>query len=173
MGADTNTRFMNPADQRTYPFVRDGAGSSRHYAPVTPKQGLLCYQLGADGGRRPAVGDSAGGYARAGDGLTAIRRGRNFVHMDGRSVSVAVRALTDTVQLVPPSNNRTQSEDVSLYVLHQANQRIMMRPSKRWDSDRAMFSNIQRYGNKSGASVPIALTRPSASDAIHAATRCS
>jgi 3-oxoacyl-[acyl-carrier-protein] synthase-3 len=156
LGADTNTRFMNPADQRTYPLFGDGAGAAV-ITRGTPKQGLLCYQLGADGGGGPLLVIPAGG-TREPASLDSVQAGRQYVQMDGRSVfKWAVRALTDTIQLVL-EQSKLGVNDVSLYVLHQANQRIIDAaveslglPTER------VFNNIQRYGNTSGASVPIAL----------------
>ena len=166
MGADTNTRFMNPADQRTFPLFGDGAGAAV-ITRGTPQQGLLCYQLGADGGGGPLLVIPAGGTRES---LTAdsLLSGRQYVQMDGRSVfKWAVRALTDTVQLVLEQSN-LKVNDVSLYVLHQANQRIIDAavealgiPTER------VFSNIQRYGNTSGASVPIALDEAFRAGRIH------
>ncbi|HEV8002738.1 MAG TPA: beta-ketoacyl-ACP synthase III [Planctomycetaceae bacterium] len=167
MGADTNTRFMNPADQRTYPLFGDGAGAAV-ITRGTPKQGLLCYQLGADGGGGPLLVIPAGG-TREPATADSIQAGRNFVHMDGRSVfKWAVRALTDTVQLVLEQSN-LKVNDVSLYVLHQANQRIIDAAVEALGiPPERVFSNIQRYGNTSGASVPIALDEAFRAGRIHA-----
>ena len=167
LGADTNTRFMNPTDQRTFPLFGDGAGAAV-VARGTPKQGLLCYQLGADGGGGPLLVIPAGG-TREPTTVDSVEAGRQFVQMDGRSVfKWAVRALTDTVQLVLEQSNLGVN-DVSLYVLHQANQRIIDAavealgiPTER------VFNNIQRYGNTSGASVPIALDEAFRAGRIHA-----
>jgi 3-oxoacyl-[acyl-carrier-protein] synthase-3 len=166
LGADTNTRFMNPADQRTFPLFGDGAGAAV-ITRGTPKQGLLCYQLGADGGGGPLLVIPAGG-TREPATHAGVEAGRQYVQMDGRSVfKWAVRALTDTVQLVLEQSNLGVN-DVSLYVLHQANQRIIDAavealgiPTER------VFNNIQRYGNTSGASVPIALDEAFRAGRIH------
>ncbi len=91
LGADTNTRFMNPTDQRTYPLFGDGAGAAV-VTRGTPKQGLLCYQLGADGGGGPLLVIPAGG-TREPTSPASVQAGRQYVHMDGRSVfKWAVRA---------------------------------------------------------------------------------
>ena len=167
LGADTNTRFMNPADQRTYPLFGDGAGAAV-ITRGTPKQGLLCYQLGADGGGGPLLVIPAGG-TREPTTHEGVEAGRQYVHMDGRSVfKWAVRALTDTIQLVL-EQTQLGVNDVSLYVLHQANQRIIDAAVDALGIPRErVFSNIQRYGNTSGASVPIALDEAFRAGRIHA-----
>ena len=167
LGADTNTRFMNPADQRTYPLFGDGAGAAV-ITRGTPKQGLLCYQLGADGGGGPLLVIPAGG-TREPATHEGVEAGRQYVHMDGRSVfKWAVRALTDTIQLVL-EKTQLGVNDVSLYLLHQANQRIIDAAVDALGIPRErVFSNIQRYGNTSGASVPIALDEAFRAGRIHA-----
>jgi 3-oxoacyl-[acyl-carrier-protein] synthase III len=166
LGADTNTRFMNPTDQRTYPLFGDGAGAAV-ITRGTPKQGLLCYQLGADGGGGPLLVIPAGG-TREPTSPESVQAGRQYVHMDGRSVfKWAVRALTDTIQLVLEQSNLGVN-DVAQYVLHQANQRIIDAAVDALKIPRErVFNNIQRYGNTSGASVPIALDEAFRAGRIH------
>jgi 3-oxoacyl-[acyl-carrier-protein] synthase-3 len=167
LGADTNTRFMNPTDQRTFPLFGDGAGAAIA-TKGTLQQGLLCYQLGSDGAGGPLLVIPAGG-TREPASHAGVEAGRQYVHMDGRSVfKWAVRALTDTVQLVL-ENSHLGVHDVSLYILHQANQRIIDAavealgiPTER------VFNNIQKYGNTSGGSVPIALDEAFCAGRIHA-----
>jgi 3-oxoacyl-[acyl-carrier-protein] synthase-3 len=166
LGADTNTRFMNPTDQRTFPLFGDGAGAAV-ITRGTPKQGLLRYQLGADGGGGPLLVIPAGG-TREPSSPESVQAGRQYVQMDGRSVfKWAVRALTDTVQLVLEESKLTVN-DVSLYLLHQANQRIIDAAVDALGipADR-VFNNIQRYGNTSGGSVPIALDEAYRAGRIH------
>jgi 3-oxoacyl-[acyl-carrier-protein] synthase-3 len=166
LGADTNTRFMNPTDQRTYPLFGDGAGAAV-ITRGTPKQGLLCYQLGADGGGGPLLVIPAGG-TREPTSAESVQAGRQYVQMDGRSVfKWAVRALTDTIQLVLEQSNLGVN-DVAQYVLHQANQRIIDAAVDALKIPRErVFNNIQRYGNTSGASVPIALDEAFRAGRIH------
>jgi 3-oxoacyl-[acyl-carrier-protein] synthase III len=156
IGGDTNSRFMNPLDQRVFPLFGDGAGA----VIVTrgePRQGLLCYQLGADGGGGPLLVVPGGG-TRQPASVEMIQAGRQYVHMDGRNVfKWAVRALSDTIALVLEQAGLTV-QDVSLYLLHQANIRIIDAAVQQLaiPNDK-VFNNIQRYGNTSGGSVPIAL----------------
>jgi 3-oxoacyl-[acyl-carrier-protein] synthase-3 len=156
IGGDTNSRYMNPKDQRVFPLFGDGAGA----AVVTrgePRQGLLCYQLGADGGGGPLLVVPGGG-TREPATVEMIQAGRQYVYMDGRNVfKWAVRALSDTIALVLEQSGLTV-QDVSLYLLHQANIRIIDAAIQQLGiPPEKVFNNIQRYGNTSGGSVPIAL----------------
>ena len=156
IGADTNSRFMNPLDQRVYPLFGDGAGA----AIVTSGgkgQGLLRYQLGADGGGGPLLVIPGGG-TRVPASTEMIQAGDQYVKMDGRQVfKWAVRALSDTVALVLKEAGLSV-HDVSLYLLHQANIRIIDAAVDQLGIPKEkVFNNIQRYGNTSGGSIPIAL----------------
>ena len=156
IGADTNSRFMNPLDQRVYPLFGDGAGA----AILTrggQGQGLVRYQLGADGGGGPLLVIPGGG-TRVPASASMIQAGDQYVRMDGRQVfKWAVRALSDTVALVLKDAGMSV-HDVSLYLLHQANIRIIDAAVDQLGIPKEkVFNNIQRYGNTSGGSIPIAL----------------
>jgi 3-oxoacyl-[acyl-carrier-protein] synthase III len=156
IGGDTNSRYMSPLDQRVYPLFGDGAGAAVLKAG-SPQQGLLRYQLGADGGGGPLLVVPGGG-TREPASTEMLKAGNQYVRMDGRNVfKWAVRALSDTVALVLQEAGLTV-HDVSLYLLHQANIRIIDAAVEQLaiPADK-VFNNIQRYGNTSGGSIPIAL----------------
>lgn len=156
IGGDTNSRFMSPADQRTFPLFGDGAGAVVLTRGQT-HQGLLCYQLGADGSGGPLL-VIPGGASRRPASSEMVGAGLQFAQMDGRNVfKWAVRALSDTIALVLEQTGLTV-DGVSLYLLHQANIRIIDAAIDQLGIPREkVFNNIQRYGNTSGGSVPIAL----------------
>ena len=87
-----------------------------------------------------------------------LREGRHYPHMDGRYVfKHAVERLQESVREAL-ADNRLKIEDVALLILHQANLRIseaVIRSLK--IPPERVFSNIQRYGNTTAASIPIAL----------------
>jgi len=156
IGGDLNSRIVDPNDQRTAPLFGDGAG-----AVIVAKgdldQGLVCYQMGADGAGGSLLECSVGG-TRCPSTPGAIAEGGHYLKMDGRNVfKWAVRAVADTVDLVLKTSGVTP-DDVKLFVLHQANVRILnaaadslgVPPEKLW-------CNLARYGNTSAASVPLAL----------------
>jgi len=156
IGGDVNSRIVNPTDQRTFPLFGDGAGAvllTRGHA----HQGLLCYQLGADGSGGSLLDRPAGGTK---DPLSseAIAEGRHYLRMDGRSVfKWAVRMLADTIDLVLEKSGMTV-DDVSLFLLHQANIRIINAAAEQLGiPEHKLFTNLQKYGNTSGGSIPIVL----------------
>jgi 3-oxoacyl-[acyl-carrier-protein] synthase-3 len=166
IGGDTNSRIVNPNDQKVAPLFGDGAG-----AVILTKgdahQGLVCYQLGSDGGGGPMLDRKAGGSKYP---LTAaaVEAGEHFLHMDGRSVfKWAVRAVTDTIELVLKKSG-LGVHDVSLYVLHQANIRIIQKVAEQLGMpEEKLFTNLQEYGNTSGGSIPIALDEAYQQGLIH------
>jgi 3-oxoacyl-[acyl-carrier-protein] synthase-3 len=95
IGADCNSRVINPADQKSFPLFGDGAGAVL-LAPGGPEQGMLAYQLGSDGSggdllNRPACG------SRMPPSAEALDRGLHYLAMDGRAVfKWAVRVLADS-----------------------------------------------------------------------------
>lgn len=156
VGGDLNSRIVNPQDQKTFPLFGDGAG-----AVVVSRgandQGLVCYQLGSDGSGGSLLDRPAGGTVQP---LTAesLASGANYLRMDGRNVfKWAVRMLADTIELVLNKSGMTV-HDISLFILHQANIRIMQSAAESLGIPmEKLFVNLDRYGNTSGGSIPIAL----------------
>ncbi len=156
IGADTNSRVMNPADKKTFPLFGDGAGAVL-VAKGSEKQGLLSYTLGADGSGEQLLIRPAGGSRVPLNGEATIRSDW-FVKMDGRPVfKWAVRLLEDSSQQVLQAAG-LKTSDVALWVFHQANIRILDAAVDALAIDRQKVeTHIDRYGNTSAGSVPIAL----------------
>ncbi|MCA9063810.1 MAG: ketoacyl-ACP synthase III [Planctomycetaceae bacterium] len=156
IGADVNSRIVCPSDQRTAPLFGDGAGAVILEAGHAD-QGLLCYQLGADGAGGCMLDRPVGGTRRP---LTpeAVQEGQHFLQMDGRNVfKWAIQAVTESIDLVMQKAGVTP-EDVDLFVLHQANIRIIDHATKVLKIPASkVFNNLHRVGNTSAASIPIAL----------------
>ena len=156
IGADVNSRIVEPTDQRTAPLFGDGAGAVLLEA-ADSEQGFLCYQLGADGAGGNLLDRPAGGTRHP---LTPelITSGEHYLKMDGRNVfKWAVQVVTETIDLVL-SRAGVQADDVALFVLHQANVRIIDHAMKELKVPREkVFCNLDRYGNTSAASIPLAL----------------
>jgi 3-oxoacyl-[acyl-carrier-protein] synthase-3 len=156
IGADTNSRVMNPDDKKTYPLFGDGAGAVL-VTRGSADQGLLSYTLGADGAGEQLLVRLAGGSRATLDPCT--RPGPDwFVKMDGRPVfKWAVRLLEDSSREVLGAAGFTTA-DVKLWLFHQANIRILDAAADALAIDRKnMETHIDRYGNTSAGSVPIAL----------------
>jgi 3-oxoacyl-[acyl-carrier-protein] synthase III len=156
IGSDTNSRIMNPADKKTYPLFGDGAGAVL-ITRGRPDQGLLSYTLGADGAGDLLLVRPTGGSRTPLDPADLNGEGW-FVKMNGRPVfKWAVRLLEDSSTQVLEAAGFTTS-DVDLWLLHQANVRILDAAIDALKIDREkVVVNLDRYGNTSAGSVPIAL----------------
>jgi 3-oxoacyl-[acyl-carrier-protein] synthase-3 len=156
IGADTNSRVMNPDDKKTWPLFGDGAGAVL-LTKGSGEQGLLSYTLGADGSGAQLLIRPVGGSRMPLNGR-ATNCADSFVKMDGRPVfKWAVRLIEDsTRQVLDAAGFKTS--DVALWLLHQANTRILDAAADALRIDRSKIeTHIDRYGNTSAASVPIAL----------------
>ena len=156
IGADCNSRIIDPNDRRIAPLFGDGAGAVL-LARGEPHQGFLCYQMGSDGSGGAMLDRHCGG-SRFPATSAGVAAGEHFLQMDGRSVfKWAVRALTDTIELMLTKTGMSPHE-VSLYLLHQANIRIINFAMEQLGvSEDKVFNNLDRYGNTSAGSIPIAL----------------
>ena len=165
IGADAMSRICNPEDKKTYPLFGDAAG-----AVIIGKgdahQGLISYTMGADGSGADLLCIPGGGTREP---LTAegLAKGRQFMEMDGRSVfQWAVQMLRETITSVL-AGARLAPEDVDLVILHQANIRIIDAAIGKLGIERdKVFVNLDRYGNTSGGSIPLALAEAQAAGRI-------
>lgn len=156
IGADCNSRVVNPADRRTFPLFGDAAGAAI-LAPGSARQGLLAYAFGSDGSGADLLCQRMGG-TRLPFRADPSADGLYFLHMEGRAIfKWAVRVLKDTVAEVLRLA-RCGLADVDLVVFHQANLRIIDAAVEELGLDRAkVYNNLQRYGNTAAASIPLAL----------------
>jgi 3-oxoacyl-[acyl-carrier-protein] synthase-3 len=165
VGGDCNSRILNPSDIKTYPLFGDGAGAVL-LARGTPEQGLLAFSLGADGGGGDLLSRPAGG-SRLKLSPEALAKGLHYMHMDGKAVfRWAVAILCDTIQDVLSAAG-LRPNDVDLYVPHQANIRIINAAVDVLRIPRSkVVNNLERYGNTSAGSVPLALDEANAEGRI-------
>lgn len=156
IGGDVMSRIVNPADQRTAPLFGDGAGAVL-ISRGDPHQGLICYQMGSDGGGGMLLARPHGG-TRNPVSAEDVSGAKHLLQMDGRSVfKWAVRALTETIDLVL-SKSGMSVHDVSLFVLHQANERIISYAMEQLGiPPHKVYNNLYQYGNTSAASIPLVL----------------
>jgi 3-oxoacyl-[acyl-carrier-protein] synthase-3 len=156
IGADTNSRVMNPEDKKTYPLFGDGAGAVL-LTKGSDRQGLISYTLGADGAGTDLLIRPAGG-SRAPLALADPTNADWFVRMDGRPVfKWAVRLLEDSSRHVLAAAG-IDTPDVDLWLFHQANIRILDAAIDALAIDRKkVVTHLDRYGNTSAGSVPITL----------------
>ncbi len=156
VGADMMSRVVHPDDKKTFPLFGDGAGAVL-LGPGEAEQGLLAYTLGSEGQGADLLCIPAGGTREP---ITAevLSQNRQFIQMDGRAVfKWAVRVLSDGVNDVLAHAGLSAS-DVDLLVLHQANIRIIDAAVADLGIDREkVVVNLDRYGNTSAGSIPLAL----------------
>lgn len=156
IGAEIFTRIVDWQDRNTCVLFGDGAG-----AVVLEGQegehGILSSHLHSDGAYWELL--YQGGFSTR---VPATEQGLkdrvNYLKMQGNDVfKVAVRCLSDVANEALEANGMTPA-DVKLFVPHQANRRILEATGKRIGfSDDQVFINVDRYGNTSGATIPIAL----------------
>ncbi len=156
VGADCNTRVVNPRDQRTFPLFGDAAGAVL-LAPGESDQGFISYTLGTDGSGTELIRRPMGG-TRMVVSETGVREDLQYIQMDGRAVfKWAVRVLGDTVMRVVNAANLTL-DDIDWFIAHQANLRIINSAVENLGIARhKVLTNLERYGNTSAASIPLAL----------------
>lgn len=156
IGAETLSRIVNWRDRNTCVLFGDGAGAVVLQGKDEPG-GVLASMIRADGSGGELLILPAGG-SRLPISEAVVRDGCHFVRMNGREVfRFATRVMEKaTREVVAQAGLRM--EDVDLIIPHQANIRIIEAAAKGLGlpMDR-FFVNIDRYGNTSSASIPIAL----------------
>jgi len=156
IGADCNSRILNPKDSKIFPLFGDGAGAAL-LTPGDADQGFAAYSLGADGAGcevlyRP-VGGSKRPFSPADTTLDQY-----YLLMDGKPVfKWAVRLVEDGIREVSAAAD-LKPEELKLFILHQANERIVNAIAEALNLDPSrLVKQMQRYGNTSAASIPLAL----------------
>jgi 3-oxoacyl-[acyl-carrier-protein] synthase III len=156
IGADLLTRVTNWTDRGTCILFGDGAGAAV-VAPVEDGLGLLDFELGSDGSGAQLLGIKAGG-SRNPCTQEDLDQHRDKIHMEGREVfKFAVKIQGEAIEKVLAKCGLTTA-DIDLVVPHQANMRIIESAVNRLGLPlEKFFVNLQKYGNTSAASIPIAL----------------
>jgi 3-oxoacyl-[acyl-carrier-protein] synthase-3 len=145
------SRILDWSDRSTLVLFGDGAGAV--VLQRVDSGGFLGFELGADGGGGIHLSLPGSGSRRIED---ATRNG--FVQMNGREVfKFATRVLVSSAQDLL-DECEVKVEDVDVYVPHQANVRIMDHAARKLGIPRErMVVNVDRYGNTSSGSIPLAL----------------
>ncbi|MBI4734727.1 MAG: ketoacyl-ACP synthase III [candidate division NC10 bacterium] len=167
VGAETLTKIVNWRDRNTCVLFGDGAGAVVLRA-CEGERGILSTHLFADGAKGSQLMIPGGGSRHpitqrlVDEGLAAIQMS------NGNEVfKVAVRAMEDAA-LTALKHNHLDVGDVDLLVPHQANLRIINAVGQRlgFAEDRVCV-NIQKYGNTSAASIPLALDEAVQAGRVH------
>jgi len=156
IGSETLSRITDWKDRNTCILFGDGAGAVVMSACPQPC-GIMATVLGSDGSGRDALVLPAGG-SHCPPSIQTVSNGDHFIKMNGREVfrfasTIIPKATEDVV-----ARAGWRASDVALVVPHQANARIIEAAAKRLNLPMEKFLvNIDRYGNTSSASIPIAL----------------
>jgi 3-oxoacyl-[acyl-carrier-protein] synthase-3 len=156
IGAECLSRITDYTDRNTCILFGDGAGAVV-LGEVPEGRGFRSFKLGADG----AGGDLLriqGGGSRVPSSETSLSEGRHYIEMNGRDVfKFAVRVMGSAADEALEIAG-IQKSDVDLLIPHQANIRIIQSAIERLNLpvEKCMI-NLDRYGNMSSASIPVAL----------------
>ena len=156
VGAEVLSKFVDWEDRTTCILFGDGAGAAvlqRHAG----KRGVLSTHLHSDGALGGLLNVPAGGALHP-PSYDTVHKRMHYIKMKGNETfKVAVRALEDVV-LEALRHNKVQPEEIDLLVPHQANLRIIQAMAERLKMPmEKVVVTIQKYGNTSAASIPMAL----------------
>ncbi len=157
IGVELLSRVLDFSDRNTCVLFGDGAGAAVLVAEQGTTGGVLSSHIFTDGSLTELLTIPAGGSQRPTSAETVEQR-LHTVRMEGREVyRYAVKYLSDAA-LCALAANGVGPGDVDVVVAHQANMRILEAVSRRVSIPIEKFVlNIERYGNTSSASIPIAL----------------
>jgi len=155
IGGDVLSKIMDWEDRRTCVLFGDGAGAVV-MEPVE-ERGFLGFELGADGSGGPQLFLPAGGSRTPASAETVAQK-QHFAQMNGREVfKFATRVLVSSAEEILASTGKTVDE-VDVYVPHQANVRIIDYATRKLGiPEERVVVNVDRYGNTSSGSIPLAL----------------
>ena len=156
IGTEAVSRVINWSEKETCMLIGDGAGAVV-LRQVPSGYGVLSAKLGADGSGASFMMVPAGG-SRKPPTAEVIEKKMNKIQMNGQEVfKFAMKKLPEvTEQALELANLHT--EDLKLIIPHQANRRIIEAAARRMELPMEKFMvNVERYGNTSSATIPIAL----------------
>jgi 3-oxoacyl-[acyl-carrier-protein] synthase-3 len=157
VGADVMSSIIDYTDRSTCVLFGDGAGAVV-VSPSTDGNGIIDFAHEVDGSGGPALCMPAGGSLRPATHDTVNER-LHYVKQDGQAVfKFAVRKTEEICARILERNNIT-GNDIDLFVSHQANRRIIMSAAERLGLPaEKVVVNIEKYGNTTAATIPLALT---------------
>jgi 3-oxoacyl-[acyl-carrier-protein] synthase III len=156
IGAELLTRFLDYTDRSTCILFGDGAGAVVLSAADEPG-GALGIEMTTEPQGAYMIWLPAGG-AKSPPSAATIARGEHYIRMEGNQTYRFATKTMATTALESVRKSGLQPSDIDLFIPHQANIRIVEAVAKGLDLPmERMYVNLDRYGNTSAASVPIAL----------------
>ena len=158
VGADVMSSISDYTDRATCVLFGDAAGAAVLSAATDPSLAILDFAHEIDGSGAPFLQMPAGGSLRPASHETVDQR-LHFIKQDGQAVfKFAVRKTEEISRLIMQRNGLT-SDDIDLFVSHQANMRIIKAAGDRLGfPEHKVMINLQRYGNTTAATIPLAIT---------------
>jgi 3-oxoacyl-[acyl-carrier-protein] synthase-3 len=155
VGAEILSKFTDYEDRTTCILFGDGAGAAILEAN-SEARGILCTKIHSDGSMWDLL-HTPGGGSRYPTSKETIKKRQHFIKMKGNETfKIAVRTLEGLV-LETLEENKLKPSDISLLIPHQANLRIIQATAKRIGLPMEKVAvNLDRYGNTSAASIPLA-----------------
>ncbi len=156
IGAETLSKFTDWEDRNTCVLLADGAGAVVLESLETGR-GILNFSLGADGGSGDLL-YMPGGGSRNPASFETVENKLHYIKMKGNELfKIAVRVLVEAA-LEALDKCNLSGADVDHFIPHQANIRIIDATVKRLGiAKNKVHVNVDRFGNTSAASIPIAL----------------
>ena len=157
IGAETLSRILDMEDRNTCVLFGDGAGAVVMGPSKNNEEGILSFELGADGSGGKFLYMPAGG-AKIPASKESVENRLHYVKMEGSDVfKFAVRAM-ESSSIAAINKAGLKIEDVNYMVPHQANIRIIQSAAKKLNLPMDQVKvNLNKYGNMSAASIPVAL----------------
>jgi 3-oxoacyl-[acyl-carrier-protein] synthase-3 len=155
VGGDVLSRIVNYRDRSTCVLFGDGAGAV--VLEFVERGGFLGFELGADGAGGVHLSLPAGG-SRLPASVETLASDQHYIHQNGREVfKFATRVLVSSAEQVLAACGLTV-DDIDVYVPHQANMRIIDHAVRKLGvPPERVVTNVDRYGNTSSGSIPLAL----------------
>lgn len=156
IGAEKMSSILNFENRGTCILFGDGAGAAV-LGPVEDGKGILASELGADGSKGMVLKVDAGG-ARMPATIETVKDKLHYLTMEGNEVfKFAVRVMgSSSLRVIEKAGLKV--EDIDYLVPHQANMRIITSAAKKLKLPLEKVKiNLDKYGNMSAASVPVAL----------------
>ena len=157
VGSDALSRLLNWKDRGTCILFGDGAGAVVLGASHDSHRGILSTRLRTDGSYVKALYVPAGGSLKPAS-VESVKKNEHTITMNGKEVfKVAVRSMEE-ISREALEEADVKIDEVSLVIPHQANLRIITALAERLKVPMSkVMVNLDRYGNTSAASVPVAL----------------
>jgi 3-oxoacyl-[acyl-carrier-protein] synthase-3 len=155
IGAETLSRIVDWEDRNTCVLFGDGAGAFVLQA-AEERSGVISAVMRSDGSGGDLLAVPGGG-SRLPTSLETLNEGKHYIQMNGREVfRFATRVMAQATREAVEGAQLTM-EDIQVIIPHQANQRILEAALRnlKFPMERCVI-NLDRYGNTSTASIPIA-----------------